>query len=100
MNTYGYNETLGRELCTWRERLADVTGKIDVLPSIEKYRLTPYIEGLHILLTEMDERIDQLCDDTLTSWPSRVMVHPPVVKREACDFNECEGVRYDYEFGG
>ncbi len=94
MKTHEYKTNIGKELETWRERLAAVTGRIDELPSIEKYRMTPYIEGLHILLTEMDDRIGEL-----KFYKGRT-VHPQVVEKEACNFNECEGVRYDYDFGG
>ena len=98
MNTHECDVNIGKELECWHDRLATVTGKIDGLPSIEKYKLTPYIEGLHILLTEMDERIGELRTEGVTTSSSGVVVRPPVVEKEACKSQECE--RYDYDFGG
>ncbi|MFZ5765826.1 MAG: hypothetical protein ACOY4H_09550 [Thermodesulfobacteriota bacterium] len=49
-----------RELAGWRSRLEEVSRKFDAVPSIDKYKLTPHIEGLHIVLTELDDRISLL----------------------------------------
>ncbi len=49
-----------RELAGWRSRLEEVSRKFDTVPSIDKYKLTPHIEGLHIVLTELDDRISML----------------------------------------
>jgi hypothetical protein len=51
---------MDRELSSWRNKLHDVTEKFDREPSISKYRLQPHIEGLHILETEMDDRLEQV----------------------------------------
>ena len=51
---------MDRELSSWRNRLHEVTEKFDREPSINKYRLQPHIEGIHILQTEMDDRLEEL----------------------------------------
>jgi hypothetical protein len=43
----------------WSSRLQELSNKFDRVPSIEKYKLLSHIEELHILMTEMDDR---LCD--------------------------------------
>ena len=54
-----YCSSMAEELEFWSSRLHELSRKIDSAPSIDKYRLLPHIEELHILMTEMDDR---LCD--------------------------------------
>ena len=51
---------MDKELSSWRNRLHEVTEKFDHEPSINKYRLQPHIEGIHILQTEIDDRLEEL----------------------------------------
>ncbi|MBI5559571.1 MAG: hypothetical protein HY885_18265 [Deltaproteobacteria bacterium] len=53
-------QNIERELSCWKGRLDEVAHKFDAVPSIDKYKLTPHIEGIHILLTELDDRINTL----------------------------------------
>jgi hypothetical protein len=66
MASRNYCSSVGEELEVWSSRLHELSGKIDVLPSIDKYRLLPHIEELHIVMTEMDDR---LCD-LMTACPT------------------------------
>jgi hypothetical protein len=54
-----YCESIAEELGFWSNRLHELSNKFDRVPSINKYKLLPQIEELHILMTEMD---DHLCD--------------------------------------
>jgi len=56
----------GEELEVWSIKLPELSRKIDPMPSIDKYRLLPHIEELHILMTEMDDR---LCE-VMTACPA------------------------------
>jgi hypothetical protein len=51
---------MDRELSSWRNRLHEVSEKFDSEPSINKYKLQPQIEGIHILETELDDRLSEL----------------------------------------
>ena len=51
---------MDRELSSWRNRLHEVSEKFDQEPSINKYKVQPQIEGIHILQTELDDRLDEL----------------------------------------
>jgi hypothetical protein len=51
---------LDRELSSWRNRLHEVSGKFVREPSINKYKVQPHIEGIHILEAELDDRLDEL----------------------------------------
>ncbi len=92
--------TMGRELASWRQRLLDITSKIDRMPSIEKYRLTPHIEGLHILVAELDDRINLLHDDCLASLEGDERAADTLLAQPVFHFKEDRGVCHDYDFGG
>jgi hypothetical protein len=59
MATKSYCANMAEELEFWSSRLQELSNKFDRVPSIEKYKLLSHIEELHILMTEMDDR---LCD--------------------------------------
>jgi len=97
MNTREFCSNLDKELTGWRQRLLEVSQKFDDIPSIDKYRLTTQIEGLHILLTEMEDRINFLKTTCLTGeWFEGEAENPgePIYNLKE------EGVAYDYDFGG
>ena len=100
MTEQQFRETMEKEIDLWQQRLSETTGKIDALPSIQKYLLTPYINELHILLTEMQERIDQIRDSDDSFW----QVDEEEVKVRMDDFrntyNESSGVHMDYDYSG
>lgn len=99
MNTLELCSNREQELYLWRERLAHLTGRIDALPSIEKYKLTTHIEGLHMLLTEMDDRIEQLRVACPVNGPEETDEYASG-EDFSPRFKENTGVGYDYDFGG
>jgi hypothetical protein len=48
------------ELTAWKAIIYDIVRKMDKLPGGEKEKIHGNIEDLHILVEEMDERIDQI----------------------------------------
>jgi hypothetical protein len=60
MKSLDYCCELDRELSSWRNRLHEVSGKFDHESSINKYKVQPHIEGIHILEAELDDRLDEL----------------------------------------
>ena len=59
MATKEYCSSVTDELEYWSNRLHELSNKFDKVPSIDKYKVLPHIEELHILMTEIDDR---LCD--------------------------------------
>jgi hypothetical protein len=57
MATREYCSNIAEELEIWSGKLHELSGKIDRIPSIDKYKLFPLIEELHIIMTEMDDRL-------------------------------------------
>ena len=53
-------KTMEMELTGWKAIVYDITHKMEGLSGTEKAKVLPHIEDLHILISEMDERIEQI----------------------------------------
>jgi len=53
-------KTMEMELTSWKAIIYDITRKMESLPGGEKTKILPNIEDLHMLITELDDRIDQI----------------------------------------
>ncbi len=60
MNTYDCCHTMEKELSCWRSRLESIDQKIQRTPSIDKYKMLGSIEDLHMVMAELDDRINAL----------------------------------------
>jgi len=56
-------KTMEAELTAWKANVYDIARKMEELPGGEKEKILPNIEDLHILISEMDQRIDQIRDN-------------------------------------
>jgi hypothetical protein len=53
-------KTMEMELTGWKAIVYDITQKMEALPGGEKEKIRPNIEDLHMLIAEMDDRIEQV----------------------------------------
>jgi hypothetical protein len=53
-------KTMEAELTAWKANVYDIVRKMEGLPGGAKEKFLSNIEDLHILITEMDDRIDQI----------------------------------------
>jgi len=53
-------KTMEMELTGWKAIVYDITRKMEKLPGGEKEKILPNIEDLHMLVEEMDVRIEQI----------------------------------------
>ena len=53
-------KTMEAELTAWKANVYDIVRSIEKLPGGEKEKILPNIEDLHMLIAEMDDRIDQI----------------------------------------
>ena len=53
-------KTMEAELTAWKANVYDIVRHMENLPGGEREKILPNIEDLHILITEMDDRIDQI----------------------------------------
>ena len=55
-------KTMQAELTAWKANVYDIARKMEELPGGEREKILPNIEDLHMLITEMDDRIEQIRD--------------------------------------
>ena len=56
-------KTMEAELTAWKANVYDIVRKMEEVPGGEREKFLPNIEDLHMLISEMDERIDQIRDN-------------------------------------
>jgi len=93
-----YCSSAAGELEVWSERLHKLSSEIDRIPSIDKYKLQPQIDALHIILTELDDRLCELMNSCKTVERLDVIEESRPNVRET--FTETRNEGFDYDFGG
>jgi len=68
MDVLDYCKGMETELTAWKAKLYDLMRKVDHLGTAEKEKVLPNVEDLHIFLTEMSDRIEQLKNECPTEW--------------------------------
>ena len=53
-------KTMEAELSAWKANVYDIVRNMEKLPGGKKEKILPNIEDLHILIAEMDDRLDQI----------------------------------------
>ena len=53
-------KTMEAELTAWKANVYDIVRNIEKLPGGKKVKILPNIEDLHMLISEMDDRIEQI----------------------------------------
>ena len=56
-------KTMQAELTAWKANVYDIVRKMEELPGGERDRVLPNIEDLHMLISEMDDRIEYIRDN-------------------------------------
>jgi len=95
-----YCSNVSEELAEWSTRLHKLSGDIDRIPSINKYRLLPQIEELHIIMTELDDRLCDLMNACPTADTMDTMEVGIGRGTFATDVNRTRNESFDYDFGG
>ena len=56
-------KTMEIELTAWKANVYDIVRKMEKMPGREKEKILPNIADLHILIAEMDDRIEHIRDN-------------------------------------
>lgn len=100
MEIYDYCKNVDMELTLWKAKLYDVISKIDRLPTGSKQRMYEEINGLHIVMTELEDRIKKLRTECPVEWnPVQEEINVRLSGLSS-RYNDAAGVLFDYEFGG
>lgn len=68
MDVKDYCKGVEMELVAWKAKLYDMIKKIDKLGTAEREKMLPNVEDLHMFLTEMEDRINQLETECPSEW--------------------------------
>jgi len=94
-----YCSNVAGELEHWSRRLHALSSEIEGIASIDKYKLQPQIDQLHIIMTELDDRLCALVNtcDSVEEFDNREGKKPTGVKQ---DLSYRTQEHFDYDFGG
>lgn len=94
-----YCSNVAGELEGLSEKLHNLSDKIDRLPSIDKYKLQPHIDELHIIMTELDDRLCELVNSCSTA---DMRDREDTVGSTGVSFSEParRNEHFDYDIGG
>jgi hypothetical protein len=100
MEIYDYCKSVNTELTIWKDRLFDVISKFDHLPTGDKQRMYEEVNGLHIIMSELEERIEKLRTECPTEWKPAEAESNVKIPGPNSRYTDTSGVHFDYDFGG
>jgi hypothetical protein len=68
MNVIDYCKGMEMELTAWKAKVYDLTRKVDALGTKEREKILPNIQDLHIFITDMTSRIEELKNECPAEW--------------------------------
>lgn len=100
MEIKDYCRGVDMELTLWKARLYDVISQMDRLPTGKKQGMFEEVNGLHIVMSDLEERIDKLRRECPTEWrPDQEEVRVKMSELNS-RYNDTAGVLFDYDIGG
>ncbi|SHK74440.1 hypothetical protein SAMN02745216_04015 [Desulfatibacillum alkenivorans DSM 16219] len=70
MDAQSYCDTVSKELVGWKAQIYDAISRTDRLPTGAKDQMLPNIQDIHIIVNEMEERLDTLRNECPADWSS------------------------------
>ena len=95
-----YCSNVSLELEKWSEKLHKLSGEIDRISTGDKYRLLSQIEGLHMIMAELDDRLCSLMQSCPTTEVEDVVGGAGAGAFGDPEFNWKIREQFDYDFGG
>ena len=100
MDLMDYCKGVEMELTTWKAKLYDLMRKVDKLGTAEKEKILANVEDLHMFVTEMSDRIDQLRNECPTEWSPEKRELEGKIEDLGYKYEEAEKALFDYDIGG
>lgn len=100
MEVKDYCKYVDIELTMWKAKLYDVMSKIEKLSSGNKQRMLEDVNGLNIIMAELEERIEKLRTECPITWKPEQEIIKGKFTEIADKYKEATGVHFDYDFGG
>jgi hypothetical protein len=95
-----YCSNIAEELESWSARLHALSDKIDAIQTGDKQRLLPQIEGLHIIMTELDDRLCAMMESCELVENMGQVEREGGVKSYGTTKVSNRNETFDYEIGG
>jgi len=101
MEVKDYCRSMEMELNTWKAKLYDIIRKFDALPTGEKEEAYKDVNDLNMLMTEMEDRLDNLRESCPTNWkPAQEEEFRGKLGALEDQYKNLAKTKFDYEFGG
>jgi len=68
MDVKSYCDSLVIELTGWKAKVYDIVRKLDKISSGDKQKVVPQVVELHMIIEELDDRIERLKRECPTEW--------------------------------
>jgi predicted nuclease with TOPRIM domain len=73
MDVNTYCDSLAIELTGWKAKVYDIVRKLDKMSSGDKAKVVPEVNELHMIIEELDDRIERLKKECPVEWePERI----------------------------
>ena len=95
-----YCSNVAEELESWSERLHKLSDEIDAIPTGMKQRMFSQIEELHIILTELDDRLCEMINSCSTVEGMDDLTTRGGVPGYGVELSAKRNELFDYEIGG
>lgn len=100
MDVKDYCKNVDMELTLWKAKLYDLINKIDKLPTGKKEGMFEEVNGLHIIMSELEDRIEKLRTECPLVWKPE----QETIQKRITDLSEkykyATEEYFDYDFGG
>jgi len=100
MELKDYCRNVDIELNAWKAKLYDIIRKMDKLPTGSKEKMYEDVNGLHILMTELDDRIETLRSSCPTDWSPEQKEIGAIMLDLTERYQAAAKAYFDYDFGG
>ena len=100
MEVKDYCKNMDMELTVWKSRLYDVLCKMDGLPTGNKQGMYEEVNGLHIVIAELDDRIEKLRTECPIAWKPEQEKIKIKFSDLSSRYTDTTGILFDYDFGG
>jgi len=79
MDVKDYCNNLSVELSGWKAKMYDIVRKLDKLPTGQKEKFSPQIGDLHMIIEELEDRVERLQKECPTEWkPDEVEINKKI----------------------
>ena len=100
MDEKDYCTYVNAELVVWKAKLHDVMTKMDNVPTEGRQQLFEEVNGLHIVMAELEERVEKLRTECPLVWEPEQEEIKAKLADLSSRYNGAAGIFFDYDFGG